>query len=162
MKLEDKMREIIEEECEDYFFGVADFDLADNLMKNHENPSTGEYPIAISIGITLPPQIPFELLEYDENLEDPTFREMIQQLNLITMRLNDLLKIEDYRSLPIPVTSNITHQRKFDTFSHELIANLAGLGQIGKDGLLIAPEVGSRVIWGTVLTNAPLKASNGL
>lgn len=163
MKLEEEIREIIEEECDDYFFGVAELDPADNHMIKPEKTLITKYPTAISIGITLPPVIPSKLLRYDEkSLEDLTVNEMIQQLNLIMMRLSNLLKIEDYKSLPILVTSDITDRRMYHAFSHELIANLAGLGQIGKDGLLITPEVGSRVLWGTVLTNAPLKISNGV
>ncbi|UCG16502.1 MAG: epoxyqueuosine reductase, partial [Phycisphaerales bacterium] len=41
-------------------------------------------------------------------------------------------------------------------FSHKLAAHLAGLGWIGKSCLLITPEVGPRVRWTTVLTDAPL------
>lgn len=160
MILEEEIREIIEEECDDYFFGVADLYHADNPIMKPEKPLLTEYPTAISIGITLPPVIPSKLFGCDEkSMEDISVNEMIQQLNLIIMRLSDLLKIEDYKSLPILVTGDVVDQRMFHTFSHELIANLAGLGQIGKDGLLITPEVGSRVLWGTVLTNAPLKVS---
>jgi len=39
-----------------------------------------------------------------------------------------------------------------------LAAHLAGLGWIGKSALLITPEHGPRVRWGTVLTDAPLVA----
>jgi epoxyqueuosine reductase len=42
-------------------------------------------------------------------------------------------------------------------FPHKLAANMAGLGWIGKSALLITPEHGPRVRWGTVLTDAPLE-----
>lgn len=163
MKLEEDIREVIEEECEDYFFGVADLYLSDNPMIMDEKQLQTEYPVAISIGITLPPMIPSKLLENEKKSPgELAVDEMILRLNLIIMRLSNLLKIEDYKSLPILVTYDISDQRMNYDFSHELVANLAGLGEIGKDGLLITPEVGSRVLWGTVLTNAPLKVSNEL
>jgi epoxyqueuosine reductase QueG len=43
------------------------------------------------------------------------------------------------------------------TISHKIAANLAGLGWIGKNCLLITPEYGPRVRLATVLTDAPLK-----
>jgi epoxyqueuosine reductase QueG len=47
-------------------------------------------------------------------------------------------------------------------FSHKLAAHLAGLGWIGKSCLLIASEVGPRVRWTTILTDAPLEAGSPL
>ncbi|MBT3274457.1 MAG: epoxyqueuosine reductase [Spirochaetales bacterium] len=41
----------------------------------------------------------------------------------------------------------------------EMAAHLAGFGWIGKCCLLIAPEIGPRVRWVTVLTDAPLTPS---
>jgi len=38
---------------------------------------------------------------------------------------------------------------------HEAVAYLADLGHFEKD-ILVTPEAGSMVNWGTVLTNAPL------
>ncbi len=48
----------------------------------------------------------------------------------------------------------------FGAFSNELVANMAGLGWIGNNGLLITPGVCSRVFWGMVLTDAPLKVTD--
>lgn len=164
MQLENMIRKVIEEECEDYFFGVADLSLAKKLMNGQEGSLIVEYPRAISIGITMPPLIPSKLLRNNksskENYND--YHEMIQRLNLITRHLSNLLKHEEYKSLPILIASNLDDQRIFSAFSHELIANLADLGWIGSDGLLITSEVGSRVLWGTILTDAPLKVTKSL
>lgn len=161
MQLEDMIRKTIEEECEDYFFGVADLSLVKKLIVEHEGSLISEYPKAISIGITMPPIVPFKLLSNNKsfkyNYND--YDEMIKRLNLITTHLNNFLKHEEYKSLPILIASNLDDQRTFSAFSHELIANLAGLGWIGPDGLLITPEVGSGVLWSTILTDAPLKVT---
>jgi epoxyqueuosine reductase QueG len=44
-------------------------------------------------------------------------------------------------------------------FSHKMAAHLAGLGWIGKSCLLITPQVGPRVRWVSVLTDAPLEVT---
>ena len=61
--------------------------------------------------------------------------------------------------MPIHVTDKSHDKKIFNVFSNELIANLAGLGWIGNNGLLITSEVGSDVLWSTVLTNAPLETT---
>lgn len=49
-------------------------------------------------------------------------------------------------------------ERLLGLFSHKLAAHLAGLGWIGKSCLLVTPEVGPRVRWASILTDAPLPA----
>jgi len=46
--------------------------------------------------------------------------------------------------------------RLFPLFPHKTGATCAGLGWVGKNGLLITKEYGARLSWGTVLTDAPL------
>lgn len=161
MQLEDKVRKIIEDECEDYFFGVADLSLAKKLIIEQNESLIAEYPKAISIGITIHHIIPEGLLRNNDSYTTNynACDEINQQLNLITTHLSNLLHHEGYKSLPILVASKLDNQRIFSAFSHELVANLAGLGWIGKNDLLITPEVGSRVLWSTVLTDAPLKVT---
>ena len=52
--------------------------------------------------------------------------------------------------------------RQLGFFSHKLAAHLAGLGWIGKSCLLVTLEVGPRVRWASVLTDAPLMAGEPL
>ena len=54
MQLEDKTRNIIERECEDYFLGVEDLSLTNDPVILQYKTLLNEYPRAISIGITLP------------------------------------------------------------------------------------------------------------
>ena len=49
--------------------------------------------------------------------------------------------------------------RLYPLFPHKTAATCAGLGWIGKNGLLVTPEYGARLSWATVLTDAPLTAS---
>lgn len=45
-------------------------------------------------------------------------------------------------------------------FSHKAAATCAGLGTVGRHGLLNHPEYGPHVVWATVVTNAPLPVSS--
>lgn len=44
-------------------------------------------------------------------------------------------------------------------FSHKAAATCAGLGSVGRHGLLNHPEHGPHVVWATIVTNAPLVVS---
>ncbi len=71
------------------------------------------------------------------------------------------LRKKGFKALLIPPDSD----RKEDKFisklyrlvSHKAAATCSGLGWIGKNGLLINREYGSKLTWATVLTDAPLE-----
>jgi len=70
------------------------------------------------------------------------------------------VKSHGYRALAIPPDTRRDDRRfiarLFPLFPHKTAATCAGLGWIGKNGLLINERYGSRLAWATVLTNAPL------
>jgi epoxyqueuosine reductase QueG len=72
-----------------------------------------------------------------------------------------MLKVRGYKYLSIPADSdrieNSFISRLYPLFPHKMAATCAGLGWIGKNGLLISPEYGPRLSLATVLTDAPLK-----
>ncbi|HEX3014097.1 MAG TPA: 4Fe-4S ferredoxin [Methanobacterium sp.] len=153
MEFENTIREIIEEECEDYFLGVADLSRAKNdILKQYES-FFDEYPRAISIGLTLP-------YKTDEPTGKNTkiYNETNQQLNVITTHLSSLLQQEGYKTLSVPKAKKVDDGSFISL--HKLAANLADLGEIEKNGLLVTPEAGTGVNWGTILTDAPIEAVN--
>ena len=75
---------------------------------------------------------------------------------LVAKRIQD----EGFRAYMIPASSMLNNGKLEATFSHKVAANLAGLGWIGKNCLLITPEFGPRVRFATVLTDAHLATGN--
>ena len=78
------------------------------------------------------------------------------QLNIITAHLINLLEKEGYKAFSVPKARNVKDKNNF-TSLHIIAAYEADLGIIENNGLLITPEVGSAVNWGTILTDAPIK-----
>jgi epoxyqueuosine reductase QueG len=152
MKLEDQIRNIIEEECEDYFLGVAD--LSQNDIIGQYESFFDEYPRAISIGITMPYSVTDELLM---GKNTAIYNETNCKLKTIAAHLSSLLKDEGYKALSLPKAKGMNDETFISL--HKIAANLADLGQIEKN-IVITPEVGPGVNWGTVLTNAPLESMN--
>ncbi len=94
----------------------------------------------------------------DRNLNEDTVR-LLLRLQKKAVRI---LRNDGYRYLSIPPDSdrvNTTFVSKlYPLFTHKMAATSAGLGWIGKNGLLINPDFGPRLSLATVLTDAPLQA----
>jgi epoxyqueuosine reductase QueG len=106
-------------------------------------PEIAHLPRAISIGVC-------------RNLNENTVR----LLGSLKARAVKILKKEGCKYLSIPADSDrIKHTfiaKLYPLFPHKMAATCAGLGWIGRNGLLINPEYGPRLSLATVLTNAPL------
>ena len=149
MEFGDNIRTIIEENCEDYFLGNTDLSLPDKIITEQYTSLIAIYPRAISIGITLPNRITEQKLRAG-NLN---YDEFNRKINNITRNLCDLLNYEGYKALAVPKSGDINNEL-FSSL-HIMAATNANLGWIEKN-MLITPEVGVSVNWGTVLTDAPL------
>jgi len=152
MKLEDRIRNIIEEECEDYFFGVVDLSDVENDIIGQYGSFFDEYPLAISIGITMPYMVTDDVLMGNTAI----YNETNCKLKTIALHLSSLLQDEGYKALSVPKAK--INDEMFISL-HKLAANLANLGEIKKN-LVVTPEVGTGVNWGTVLTDAPIETVN--
>jgi len=148
MRSED-IRKIIEEECEDYFLGTADLSIGENDVDDKYKSLIYLYPRSISIGITLPYKIN-DLTIYNNN---QFYNETHRKLNYLTSYLSGLLEDEGYKALAVPKDGRVNGGIFISL--HNLAASRADLGKI-KDDMVITPEVGQRVNWGTVITDAPL------
>ena len=146
------------------FSGVADLTPARAAIMDQGGALLGEYPRAVSIGLTLPHAVvdriaggndPTALRSYRHHAYDV----INQRLDQIASRLSARLQKKGHGALPIPASMTVDHDRLTGVFSNKMAAHLAGLGWIGKSCLLITPEVGPRARWASVLTTAPLEAT---
>ncbi len=146
------------------FFGVAELAPARDAILGQGGEVIGAFPRAISIGIALPHPVVDQLPNRQERAVAINYRHhgydvINQRLDLITSRLASVLQRDGHKVMPIPASRRIDAERICGAFSHKMGAHLAGLGWIGKSCLLVTPEVGPRVRWATVLTNAPFSAT---
>ncbi|MEW5921296.1 MAG: 4Fe-4S double cluster binding domain-containing protein [Bacillota bacterium] len=75
--------------------------------------------------------------------------------------ITGVIRRQGWRALPIPPDScrhdSTFIARLFKLFPHKTAATCAGLGWVGKSGLLISKRFGPLLSWATILTNAPLQ-----
>ncbi|PWR76355.1 4Fe-4S double cluster binding domain-containing protein [Methanospirillum stamsii] len=80
------------------------------------------------------------------------------RIDLLSSRIADIIQNNGYTAFPLPASQRYDKENISSIFSHKLAARQAGFGWIGKSCMLITPEHGPRVRWGSVLTDAPLPA----
>lgn len=89
--------------------------------------------------------------------------EVDRVLETVQKKTVTFLKAQGWRTLAIPPDSakpdGAFVAKLYPLFPHKTAATCAGLGWIGKSGLLVSPEYGARLSWATVLTDAPLEVS---
>ena len=161
MERVDELRQLAEAGGAD-FFGVADLSPAKEAILEQGGTVVASFPRAISVGIGLLDAIVDQLPRRSEdpfvamNYRYHAYDLVNQRLDHITSRLGSALQNAGHEALPIAASQTVDGERLLGAFSNKLAAHLAGLGWIGKSCLLVTPEVGPRVRWATVLTDAPL------
>ena len=147
------------------YFGIADLTLAYETVFEQGGSEVAEYPRSISIGIALFHTVVNQLLRRPDRNVAVSYRshcyDIINlRLDEIISRIASVLQREGHKAYPVPASKRVDDNRICAIFSHKLSAHLAGLGWIGKNCLLITPDMGPRVRWATVLTDAPLSATD--
>jgi epoxyqueuosine reductase len=143
------------------YFGIADLLPARDFILEQGGTEIAEYPRSISIGISLFHSIVDQLSRRPEraaaiNYRSHCYEVINSRLDRVTSRLGGVLQRKGYRAFPVLASKRVDDDRICAIFPHKLSAHLAGLGWIGKNCLLITPDMGPRVRWATVLTDAPL------
>ena len=165
MNLEKNLKSLAETMGVD-FYGVAGLATARDAILEQGGPVVAEYPRAVSIGIGLLHPIVDQLPQHTDKAVGLLYRHhaydlVNQRLDHIASPLASLIQRAGYRALPIPASQTVDSDRLCALFSHKMAAHLAGLGWIGRNCMLITPQVGPRVRWATVLTDAPLEVTGG-
>ncbi|TET74270.1 MAG: epoxyqueuosine reductase [Candidatus Heimdallarchaeota archaeon] len=119
-----------------------------------------KYPRAISIGIQLSDEIIDNIREGPTEEYAEHYRDVNMKLDYLAEFLAERLREKDFLALPIPASKRYDRKKLAAEFPHKTAAILCGLGWIGKSALLISYELGPRVRFSTVLTNAPLETGD--
>lgn len=137
--------------------GIADLRLLKNV-DTYGGLSLKNFRYAVSVAVALP-SCAIEMI----TAEDPgmlyahAYRTANLALDSITLKIAGKISGKGYFALAIPASMRIDQKNHLGHVSHKPFAWAAGLGWIGRNGLLINPTYGSRIRLATVLTDMPLK-----
>lgn len=117
-----------------------------------------KFEFAISIGFRLSKSVLDTLTDRPNQIYYFHYQRVNQLLDNIALKLTSYIQSKGYQALPIPASQVVDWQNLKGVVSHIKIANLAGLGWIGKNNLLVNPKYGSQVRYATILTDISLSA----
>ena len=147
-------------------FGVADLSSAKPYIETQGGQHIAGFPRAVTLGIRLLDDVVDQLKNHGDPVTISTYRGLYTAVNSALDRAALLVakRIQDngFRAYPVPASSMLNNGKLEAAFSHKVAANLAGLGWVGKNCLLITPEYGPRVRFASVLTDAPLVTGSQL
>ena len=84
-------------------------------------------------------------------------------LDQIAFKLASKIEQAGYQAFPVAASQSQGKLRPYEgVVSHKIAATKAGLGFVGKSGLFLSEEYGSRVRLATVLTDMPLQSTRAV
>ncbi len=87
-----------------------------------------------------------------------------KMLNLLldqtALKLSLAIQDKGFNAIPIPASQIVDWEKQTAHLSHKMIALRAGIGWIGRNNLLVNPELGSKIRIASVLTDMPLETDS--
>lgn len=142
-------------------FGVADITsvrdefLLDGGLKDRFNR-------AISLGKRLLTAVLDDLVDGPTALYMHHYRQVNYFLDRAALLAAGLIQEHGFRALPVAASQIIDWDKQRAHVSHKKVGELAGLGWLGRNNLLIHPEFGARFRLVTILTDMPLPVGERL
>ena len=137
-------------------FGVAgikeikhDFALAKKVLDKFDK--------AISLGVRLSSSVLEEIENAPTKLYFYHYKTANALLDQLTLRVANFIQQKGFLALPIPASQIVDWQKQTGHLSHKKIGELAGLGWIGRNNLLVNKNLGSQFRLSTILTDMPLR-----
>ena len=138
-------------------FGVADISgIRDEFNLNLDLKS--KFDRAISLGKRLLDGVLLDIEDSPTPLYFHHYRQVNFFLDRVAFLISAHIQEQEFLAVPIPASQTLDWERQRGHLSHKKIGSLAGLGWIGRNNLLVNPELGARFRLVTVLTDMPLGA----
>lgn len=114
------------------------------------------YNFAISIAVRLSKGILDEIIDKPTKLYFHHYRQANNLLDHIAFWLSNFIQSKGFNVLSVPASQIEDWQNQTAYLSHKKIAELAGIGWLGRNNLIVHPEYGAQIRLVTVLTDMPL------
>lgn len=152
----ENLKKVAQQELGCDLFGVADItSIRDSFILPERVKN--RYSRAISLG----KEVLLSVLDDIQNAPTSLYFHHYRQLNVFLDRaallLASKISAAGFLALPIAASQVIDWQNQKAHVSHKKIGELAGLGWLGRNNLLVNPVLGSRFRLVSILTNMPLK-----
>ena len=141
-------------------FGVARMADYGRELVQLEESVTEKFPFAISFGLVLSRSVMETVKEGPNALYLHHYRQLNYRLDMTGYTLAREIEKKGFRALPFAASQLVDWKNQKGHISHKRVAELAGIGWIGRNNLLVHPVYGARIRFNTVITDMPLEAKD--
>lgn len=117
---------------------------------------------AISLAVGLSKKILDEIIDRPTRLYFHHYRQANNFLDHVAMRITIFIQEKGFNALPIPASQIVDWQEQTAHLSHKRIAQLTGIGWLGRNNLIVHPKYGAHIRLVTILTDMPLSIDKEL
>lgn len=144
------------------FFGVAATSKLTEYIGQEIAGIAAELPYAVSIAVRIQRAVLDTLVDGPNFIYKAHYRQANNLLDKITFGLGQFIQGINYRALPIPASVITDWRNQRAHISHRHVAREAGIGFLGRHGLVVNPEHGAAIRLASLLTDMPLHADSPL
>lgn len=137
--------------------GVADLSLYEQEILGLPGLTPGIYTRAICFGLAVSKSVLDTLTDGPTPFYLHHYRQANYRLDMAAYLLSREIEKQGYRALPFPASQLIDWENQKGHISHKRVGEIAGLGWIGRNNLLVHPKYGSQMRYNTVFTDMPLE-----
>jgi epoxyqueuosine reductase len=131
-----------------------------NIMALKDMQVGDETVFGFSSAVTVMVEIPMEAVRRSLDSPSEEMRAAYKQCNMKLKKAEEkvveTLVAAGYKARSVDPSERINKEMLLGPISHKAVARLAGMGWIGKNGLIITEDFGPRLRMGTVLTDMPV------
>ncbi|KPK38313.1 MAG: hypothetical protein AMJ78_10190, partial [Omnitrophica WOR_2 bacterium SM23_29] len=138
-------------------FGVADITSCKDKCYIEPKSILDDLKYGISVGVRLSHKVLETIVNEPTKIYAFHYKRVNSFLDEIALKISAFIQHNGSSALPIPASQIEDWENQRGAVSHKLVAHLAGLGFIGRSGLLVNPKFGSQVRYVTILTDFYLK-----
>jgi len=140
-------------------FGIARMAMYGKELVQLDESTIEKFPFAISFGLVLARSVMETVREGPNALYLHHYRQLNYRLDMIAYLLAREIEKKGSKAIPFPASQLVDWKNQKGHISHKRVAEMAGLGWIGRNNLLIHPVYGARMRFNTVITDMPLEES---
>lgn len=160
MQLKDEVREFAEGSSASLFGVACVKSIKKEFLFSAETLNDLDY--TISLGLRLSDGVLEDITSFPTKIYYHHYKQANAILDRIAFKVSNFIEVKGYRALAIPASQIVDWKNQTAHLSHKKIGELAGLGFIGRNNLLVNPMIGSRFRLVTILTNMPLEPDKKL
>jgi len=138
-------------------YGVADIEPIEDCF--HPSVPRGIYKKGIVIGMRLSEGVLDTIKDSPTLIYKHHYKVINWMLDQAVFKISKRIERLGYKTFPVAASQEVDWKNQLGHLPHRLAGYYAGIGWIGRSGLLINPRYGPRLRYATILTNMPLEVT---